>query len=473
MDKLNDIWKNRFNEGEMPVAEWNTPDEELWGNILPHVPKKKKKRKWFLFFLIGLLGLVVTSVFIFKSNAKEVEGDPIYRSSLDSTNSRSEYAITTTNNNQETIKPFVNKRPTLESTLSLVEGPVSKKNQIKKEKVQILNKSSKDKVAIKNSTPPKPKNKELFIEKSIKPDSKQVVVNQEKERNFKMSAPMLPVLVFTPNEKLNNWELNVQIDPKKPKSNLPKINFKSGFVYWQHNISNQYKDDLSPFDFNYSDDLGWFAGVETELALNNYLSISAGLQYEQITTASGHNSNLQYDKNAENTESANDYSLSLATPYGLSAASFRFDRDADLNEDQVDLLVDFNSAHTIRNLNLPIGLKYYPLGKHKRIIPSINVGLGVNYLVEITNAIDGINTNHDAIHFSDTGSSVFQNPDLNKWFVDAKVGLGLDYKITTGLQFSVSADWTKGLNPIFLQDQYNTKINRYYLSIGLAKTIGK
>ena len=34
MDKFNDIRKNRFNEGDTPVGDWNMPDAAVWESIL-------------------------------------------------------------------------------------------------------------------------------------------------------------------------------------------------------------------------------------------------------------------------------------------------------------------------------------------------------------------------------------------------------------------------------------------------------
>jgi len=54
-----------------------------------------------------------------------------------------------------------------------------------------------------------------------------------------------------------------------------------------------------------------------------------------------------------------------------------------------------------------------------------------------------------------------------------RLGLGLDYNITNSIQVNLNMDWSRGLNPIFEQENYNTKINRYRLSFGLTKVLSK
>jgi hypothetical protein len=60
MDRFDDIWKNRFNEEEFPVGDWNSPDEEVWKAISDEaVPKNNNRRAlWFWLSLGGILLLL-------------------------------------------------------------------------------------------------------------------------------------------------------------------------------------------------------------------------------------------------------------------------------------------------------------------------------------------------------------------------------------------------------------------------------
>jgi len=230
---------------------------------------------------------------------------------------------------------------------------------------------------------------------------------------------------------------------------------------------------LSPFDFNYQDSWGWQTNFSLNFELNNYADAFVGLQFDQVKTTSGHNSELQYNVLEEENPSdpLNGYALSLATPYGLSGATFNFNRGQNLAANEVDLVVDFNSEHLIRNWSLPIGTAIYPLGKKRKFIPSATIGFGINYLAQITNKIQSIETHHDAIQYDDSGTSTFVSPDLEKWHFDYRLGLNAKYELKRNLHLQLNYDWTRGLNPIFKFENYETKIDRHQISLGLTKSI--
>jgi opacity protein-like surface antigen len=165
----------------------------------------------------------------------------------------------------------------------------------------------------------------------------------------------------------------------------------------------------------------------------------------------------------------NDYALNLATPYGLSGATFNFNRGQTLASDEVNLLVDFNSEHLIRNFSLPLGVVIYPLGKKRKFSPTVNLGFGINYLAQISNKIQSIETHHDAIQYDDSGSSTFVSPDLEKWHFDYRLGLGLKYEVQQNLYLQLNYNWIRGLNPIYKLENYETRIDRHQISIGLTK----
>jgi opacity protein-like surface antigen len=262
-------------------------------------------------------------------------------------------------------------------------------------------------------------------------------------------------------------------DSKSRKVNRFFLGVEAGATLWNHKISKDYTSDLALFDFNYQNSWGWQTSVSLGYNLNQYIGVIANFQYDQIETTSGHNSNLKYSIQEEQgiNNPLNGYALNLATPYGLSGATFNFNRSQTLATDEVNLVVDFSSRHSIKNFSLPIGTVIYPFGRSKRIIPTLSVGFGLNYLAQITNKIQSIETHHDHIKYDDSGSATFVSPVLEKWHFDYRLGLGLKYKLRKGLHLQIKYDWVKGVSPIFKQNIYETRISRHQVSLGLTKSI--
>ena len=98
---------------------------------------------------------------------------------------------------------------------------------------------------------------------------------------------------------------------------------------------------MSQFDFDYSNEFGWTTGLKAGLNFGKYFELNLGFQVEQVRVESGHNSEIEYDPNLENGDALNTYDLTLASPYGLTDASFILNRNRDIGSDEVPLEVDF------------------------------------------------------------------------------------------------------------------------------------
>ena len=480
MDRFDDIWKNRFNEEEFSEGDWNTPDESVWEGIAPRVvPRNDNRQFWMIMVGIGIIAVLLLSMLFLNkgnqtsSNAANSFGTFTSESTEPSYNiARVEDRIT--NQVQEDFKTNEIKASNERLTVN-----VSPKNK-HKEITSITNLKSNTETVLS------PKNVSVgLVSKEINPirDAKTTLSISKKLENVILmdgmndkiikekliSIPSLNMFLSTGKENHP-----IQVSPEFETTQKRKYTFGvgTGTTFWQHRISNDYTTDLSPFDFNYKDAWGWQTRLSFNLELNKYFDAFAGVQFEQVTTTSGHNSNLTYSTQEEEDASnpLNGYALSLATPYGLSGATFNFNRGQTLATDEVNLLVDFDSEHSIRNFSLPIGTVIYPLGKKRRFIPTANLGFGINYLAQISNKIQSIETHHDAIQYDDSGSATFVSPDLEKWHLDYRLGLGLKYELQRNLHLRINYDWTRGINPIFKLENYETRIDRHQISLGLTKS---
>jgi opacity protein-like surface antigen len=227
---------------------------------------------------------------------------------------------------------------------------------------------------------------------------------------------------------------------------------------------------LSPFDFNFTNNFGWQTSVDGGMAVGKFFELSTGIRLEKVTVNSGHNSDIVYSSaNEINANAENDYSATLATPYGLSPAAFVLNRTSDIGAASVDLKVDFHSEHHITNIQIPVGIRFYPVGKRNRMTIFAEAGASVNFLNKISNRIASIDTHHSAIKFTEAGTE-FTAPDIRKEFYDLRLGGGLNYRFSKNMNFNFSYNFSRGLNPVFEQQNYKTVIDRQHISLGIRKS---
>ncbi len=479
MDKFNDIWKDRFNQGDIPDADWNTPDKEVWEAILPHVPASEDRRRPLLFWIIlgaSILGIAILSYYLSSSKT-------ISQHSMPATDSPVLAYVSNTNTGRtKEIKEHKDEAKKTTAILNTsVEATASAANLDNAQRVQ-KNVHSQDNLhnALQIRTESRGIDRVKLKDEHLGTDAPKA--RQETEtvhENTVTEDVLLSPLPFVPTLLLPveaNEEPVITIPFKVipnaielPKPKRLKLAFESGATYWQHRISEQYTSDLSAFEFNYSDDWGWSTQAVISYDLNDKIAITGGIAYERISTTSGHNSNLVYDPTIEEGAMTNDYDASLATPYGIVGANFRFQREEELGDDPVDLLVDFHSKHTIQNVSVPVGVEVYPIGQRRKLIPSIGLGVGTNYLFGIENQIGSIDTNHDAIKYIKGENTSFNQPELERLHFDLRLAVGLEYMIQSDLNVGIQTNFARGINPIFELEDYETRINRYQVQLSLSK----
>lgn len=482
MDRFDDIWKNRFNEGDAPIGDWNTPDDDLvWEGIAPHIPQQDDRRRYiWLWWAIGLLmlallGWVVVKQVVASKNfdVKNVKNQPI----IEATNLKEETDLKNTTFNKNIAESNGNN-----STNILNQATASLNSAVEAEVVND-EKSTNSTIFEEGNTTISTAKKYTRIERNRQLSSvssmaaneniadKIVETKKQRKINVLNKIPFLDLENLAQTNTLNS-PINYKLpDSKSDKKAKIALSVNAGAVYWQHKISDEYTSDLSPFDFNYDDNWGWQTSLLATIDVNDYLTPFIGIQYESVTVTSGHNSDLNYNTASEQGSNANEYTQNLATPYGLSEATFRLDRDENFGEEMTDLTVDFKSKHQIQNWSMPFGLRVYPMGKKQRLQWNASVGMGINYLSSIQNSLDNVDTHHDFIQYSVDSPAIFNSPTIEQWHYDVRLGTGLDYFINNNLKVNFQYNWSKGLNPIFQQGDYATKINRHQLSIGIIQAL--
>jgi opacity protein-like surface antigen len=473
MDRFDDIWKNRFNEGDAPIGDWNTPDDDLvWEGIAPHIPQKDKRRRYiWLWWAIGLLMLTllgwVAAKQIFASegaDVKNVKNQPIIEAT--DLNERTNLMGITLNKDkaESNDNNFTNIKNQATASLEIAAKANVASNEKSKKTISTAQKYTRIE-----------RNRQLSNISSTAANEKitDKIIEIKKQRNINdlSKVPFLDLNNLAQKNMLNSTINCLPSDEDDHEKSKTALSVNAGAVYWQHKISDQYASDLSPFDFNYGDDWGWQTSLLATIDINDYLTPYVGIQYESVSVTSGHNSELNYSTASEQGTNTNEYTQNLATPYGLSEATFRLDRDENFGEEMTDLTVDFKSKHQIQNWSMPFGLRVYPMGKKQRIQWNASVGMGINYLSSIQNSLDNVDTHHDFIQYSVDSPAIFNSPTIEQWHYDVRLGTGLDYFINNNLKVNFQYNWSKGLNPVFQQGDYATKINRHQLSIGGIQTL--
>lgn len=485
MDRFDEIWKNRFNESDVPIGDWNTPDDELvWSGIAAQLPGKERRRLLWLWWVFGLIALMALIFGLLWSGQQKPLGDNQEQTEKSEISEQNQLALNESANDllelSDVNKQLLGRRnlPTQESIIDPLhrvqasyKGQALKQggeNVVPTEPVSYGNVDHAiDKIALLNTeleSSPLLEDDDTTFPESLQ---EKEIIRETVVPTYEKMKELATLWNMVESEQVKEATLPKLIEKKQSKIRL-NATLSTGASYWKHRISEQYTSDLSPFDFKYTDETGWQSSLTAQFDINNRLAIFGGLQYERIRNTSGHNSALNYSLQTE-TNNANDYMENLATPYGPAELSFRFARDQAVAEENVGLWVDFESSHLIENWSVPVGLMVYPFKRNKQFTPSLTLGFGFNYLSSITNSVNHIITNHDAIQY-DAEGSVYAQPKISNWHYDVRLGLGFQYRLNTALQVRLSYDWTRGLNPIFQQEAYETRIDRHHLSVGLIKS---
>ena len=492
MDRFDDIWKNRFNEKQVPAEEWSLPDDAIWNNIAAGIEVKKKRRPWaFWLPYFGGVTLIISMLFFLSeykaSNSKsDFDFEKITNLNVVPQNSNDQQTVnvSTTENetSQDLFKISKTKNTYSKASHTNNESLLNKKKANKQsDNLNQTNNKQFNKPSITPKTTLQKSGTELILRSStvgldITPkqlsrvDKLKGNKSESEALNFvAVDKPLSRLILKELESKSGGLDLNINhVHVNDFNKNPWNIEMNSGVVFWQNRISDQYQSDLSPFDFNYTDDFGWVSSLQLDKKINNRLSISTSLAYERVVSQSGHNSSINYNKSNEEVTTHNNYELNLATPYGLSAANFLLFRNTEIAEEVVDLTVDFKSKHTIQNLSLPVQVNYAAI-KNQRFNMGLSVGFGINYLLGIKNEIGLISTNHSAIEHVEGTNDSFLSPEINEWHFDLRSGISLEYSIRRNTRLGLNYNWIHGLNPIFDADQYTNRINRHQLTLGIRK----
>lgn len=131
MNSMDDFFKKRLSDLNEADDGWNVPSEEVWENVVPHLPKPKKKRRRFILLFIGL-GLIMSAGLIYHysvvgdlNNTKETRA--LVKEEIDTTNKKSSASNNTIANIERTSTANNINKNSEESNNSLQEEQLDKR----------------------------------------------------------------------------------------------------------------------------------------------------------------------------------------------------------------------------------------------------------------------------------------------------------------------------------------------------------
>ncbi|GEM_PF-2123966 len=511
MDRFDEIWRNRFQQEEIEPAPWNTPGENVWKAVEKGVLlEKRRRRKPFIFLLLGALALGATLLYLGLQNGELAETTGIGTEngvtiSLQSEEINPEFLSVKTPAETESApvdktgetgdlmasqtsvsgEPFISNEE-LEGSIPASESIMTTAEQVAFEiDGQPSAISDESTGSLRDQSRLYRQNTDLmsFGESLIPADgggflSKNIF--EGSTTGFSAIEKLLPreLSLFSPGEIDNlqeNIHLTIPDNTETPSDDLKLFGagLRTGVAVWATNVNSTYREDLAAFDFDFSRrDLGWFAGLELFYSLNSKLDFSAGFIYERATGSSSHNSSLKYGVSSEDPQShSHNYSELVATPFGFASAEFSLIRNSEVEGDEIDLLADFESEHTIENYSFPLTMRLFPLERTGNFTPFITAGVGINRLSVVQNTLKKVDPGHEAFDFKPLESNTNLTTELQQTHIDARLSLGLNANFGENWSANLSIEYIQGMSKIFESGPYYSRINRGWISISAQRQL--
>lgn len=250
----------------------------------------------------------------------------------------------------------------------------------------------------------------------------------------------LPIEVELPKKK--NWDLVAG----------------TSVSFWQFKLNDAYQNALAPADFQFSNGLGLRTFIGIDRKLGRRFSLGAKLAYENIGFSSGHNSTLDYDRNAEtDSNHSNTKMVMMATPVGFVDSDLTINRDTDLAGSE--LLIDIKNRHRIQSLDLQLNMDYQ-LPQVFGLSPKISLGAGVQYITKLTNELKSF-TPQQSDFSEGKGAIVTSQSSLNLWSPTITTGFGLEKKMSKNISIGINGGFMLNLNALQEVDEFSTRLNRF------------
>lgn len=216
--------------------------------------------------------------------------------------------------------------------------------------------------------------------------------------------------------------------------------------------------------------VAWRTGVGLEGVINRQWSVLTGIEYQasrietayRLSVPFTHVNEYQHDDGNFD----NHYNHSLPSSLGNYPAQFVLTRasDAEVAEGEV-MDLSLTIRQQTRFLSLPLQLRY-GLGQHRWQLGA-RAGIVANHPVAVSAEMPTLVPHHSAIHQRHTSVGAPSRSDLQKWTLDAALGLDLRYQLNARWGLNLATSYQRGLTPVFQDELVKNYLHAWSVGAGV------
>ncbi len=493
-NNLNNIFRDRFNNEDIPKEEWNTPDHEVWENIERTLPKKEDKssKSTLIPFLLSLalLSFMFLGYKYFEKAQKVNDLEILLKEcseskEIPSYNFSAQNSITQTSivKNDKSIKSSFEASQVNNSFYLVVKGltniqaPNLNINENIFDDVKVLSSNGN---IISNFGP-----SDLNLNKGA--NNKLDSISSERELNSANKFEKGRILEVTP---LNQMELMMLLSSKNrllidfTNTNIPMIisskkttgpwmiGVSSGHIQWVDHKKGRLNNPLSELLLDENTSSSFNLQLNFLKVLHPKLSLNLGLGIYSRTQSSTYRLSLPYsiaNETSHGNEFHNYFEHSLPTSLGNINTNLTLARSISsnvTNNENVDL--DFSLANKTRAINVPITFIYYPMNNGQ----GLYFETGINTELIYQQKLAKVTTNSFHSQVDDRDMKVaFDRKQIEQINFAIPLGIGYSKKLGSNISIDFSAKYGFGLSNVHMHEGFTHKIDRITSQISVFKSL--
>ena len=489
-DNLEKFFNKHMNE-EVPKEDWNTPSQDIFGNAMFEVNKKKPRNRSILFLWLAngilLAGLLYALIYIsllkdktsnIESNFKEQIENNSSKSNEPTSNPTALYESNNINNTDTNSKKQISSQDLNENSIGSVKNTIIKNQNNIKSISKTQNNNHPEKYSSIDISTIYLKNKDLLNQKDKNNNvSKIPNLNNNKTNigkdSFKINT--LQKLLINPfynqKTKLNSFNLLKNIKTFDSKKKLKSNNNILG-IYIASTLTAAPMMGEIPADYSTlvgSSDLllSYEFGAEYSRRIYKKLYLKTGLTFRRIKFWSQSEISDTYDKSTEfinqDGDVENIQSFGIPTALGFINTDLHMTHPIAMIIDQGEKIdATVHLTQHLYYLNIPLGLEYYQsIGSKTNI--TAGIGLSWNKIVGYENLFDPILSHKgNEMGYVDLNSASMNVSNSFNYYLS----VGGTYSIKNNFDLYIGAKYFRNIDSIYETGKMRTKIHGFSLKIG-------
>jgi hypothetical protein len=500
-NNLNNIFRDRFNNEDIPKEEWNTPDHEVWSNIERTLPKKEEEssKSILIPFLLSLalLSFMFLGYKYFEKAQKVKDLEILLKECSESkemplNNFSAQNAILQTSNKQNATpqnsivkngKSSFKDSQVIKS-LSLVAKEStniqsSNLNKIENIMDDVKVSSSNGNILSNFGTSDLNLNNDgdynvnsIISERDLNEE------NKFEQGRFLKITPLYQMELMMLTSSKNRFLIDFpninspMIIPSKKTSGPWMVGVSSGYIQWVDHKKGRLNNPLSELLLDENTSSSFNLQLNFKKVLHPKLSLNLGLGTYSRTQSSTYRLSLPYstaNETSQGNEFHNYFEHSLPTSLGNINTNLTLARSISsnvTNNENVDL--DFSLANKTRAINVPITFIYYPMNNGQ----GLYFETGINTELIYQQKLAKVTTNSFHSQVDDRDMKVaFDRKQIEQINFSIPLGIGYSKKLASDISIDFSANYGFGLNNVHMHEGFTHKIDRITSQISVFKSL--